>query len=60
VHTDIREDLRHVAMTGKLVRRRLRVVHPGTEDSALRLVMTPTSGRCGSCMLAVHPIGNSP
>ena len=55
VHTEIREDLRHVAMTGKLVRRRLQVVHPGAGDSYLRLVMTPARGRCGSCMVAVYP-----
>lgn len=56
VHPAIREDLRLVAMTGKLVRRRVRIVQPDGAESVLRLLMTPASGRCGSCMLAVHPL----
>jgi len=56
LHTEIREDLRLVAMTGKLVRRRVRIVHPDASESLIRLVMTPATGRCGSCMLAIHPL----
>ncbi len=56
VHPDIREDLRLVAMTGKLIRRRIRVVLSDDTESVLRLIMTPARGRCGPCMLVVHPL----
>ncbi len=56
VHPDIREDLRLVSMTGKLIRRRVRVLHPDGSESLIRLLMTPSQGRCGSCMLAIHPL----
>lgn len=55
-HPELREDLRLVAMTGKLVRRRLRIRHRDGTESLVRLIMNPSRGRCGSCMLVIHSL----
>ena len=52
---ELREDLRQVAMTGRVVRRRL-AFRTGETAHALRMLMTPASGRCGSCVLVLHPL----
>lgn len=56
LHKDIRDDVRQVAMTGKVVRRRVLIQHPGSKDTLLRFIMTPANGRCGSCMLAIYQL----
>lgn len=61
LHPGMREDLRLVAMRGKLVRRELRIpLGDAGATLSLRLVMTPASGRCGPCVVVIDtPDGGS-
>lgn len=54
VHPNLREDLRLVAMDGKMVRRRIEVQGKDGEPLSMRLVMTPSTGASGACVLVVH------
>ncbi len=59
LHTGLRDDLRLVAMEGKLVRRRLRITQTGGDETIMRLVMSPAS-TCGDCMLVLHTMPRTP
>jgi serine/threonine-protein kinase len=56
LHPGIREDIRLVAMTGKLVHRRLTIPRQEGPPVSVRLSMSPAHGRAGSCTLVVHSI----
>ena len=55
LHIGLRDDLRLVAMEGKMVRRRLLIKQTGGGEAMMRMVMTPASG-CGDCMLVLHAL----
>ena len=59
LHPELREDLREVAMDGRRVRRRLTVPRAGGGQRVIQLIMTPTIGSCGHCMLVLHSIATS-
>ena len=57
LHAGLREDLRLVAMHGKLVRRHLLVSQNGGDSKVLlRLMMRPAHGRCGACVLTIRAV----
>jgi eukaryotic-like serine/threonine-protein kinase len=56
VHSDLREDLRLVSMDGKVVRRRLRLRAAADREVVMRLLMTPSQGSGGDCLLVLHPL----
>src|SRR5690606_33357877 len=56
---DLREDLRLVAMTGTVVRRRL-TLRSASGEHTLRLVMTPASRRRRPCVIVLHPLKYHP
>ena len=56
LHPGIREDLRLVAMNGKLINRRLVFRRKDGREVRVRLSMTPADGRAGSCMLVLHAL----
>ncbi len=53
-HPTIREDLRLVAMRGKLVRRHVTAQPPDGGEVALSLTMAPSAGRGGACVLTLE------
>jgi hypothetical protein len=56
LHPGIREDLMTVAMQGKTVKRLLKARSKKNKRVRhLRLVMSPSKGPAGSCMLLVYP-----
>lgn len=55
LHPGIREDVRLAAMHGETVRGRLLVSGDG-EDQLMRVSVTPATGRCGPCLLVLHPL----
>jgi PAS domain-containing protein len=55
VHPNLRDDLRLVAMDGKVVRRRI-TLRLGERRTVMRLAMSPTEGRVGDCMLVMHSL----
>ncbi|MBT8494293.1 MAG: serine/threonine protein kinase [Deltaproteobacteria bacterium] len=55
IHPGLPDDLRVVAMDGKVVRRRI-TVRLGEKQSRMRLLMNPAEGRAGDCMLAMHAL----
>ena len=55
LHPGLRDDLRLVAMDGKVVRRRI-TVRLGDRETRMRLLMTPSDGRAGDCMLVMHAL----
>ncbi len=59
LHPGIREDLRLVAMKGKLINRRLVLRRKDGRELRVRLSMTPARGRAGSCMLVLHALSAS-
>lgn len=56
LHPELREDLRLVAMDGKMIRRRLEVQGKGEQPTSMRLIMTPAAGAAGACVLVVHAL----
>ena len=56
LHPDLAGDLRRVAMDGKLVRRRLKLGTKSGKVIALRMLLTPSRGSGGDCVLAFYPI----
>lgn len=56
VHPELREDLRLVSINGKMVRRRLRLLAGGNREVVMRLIMTPSRGSGGDCLLLLHPL----
>lgn len=56
IHPELREDLRLVAMDGKMIRRRVQVQGKAEHPIAMRLVMTPAAGPAGACVLVVHAV----
>lgn len=58
LHPGIREDLRLVAMKGKLINRRLVFRRKDGREVRVRLAMTPSHGRAGSCMLVLHALSS--
>lgn len=55
VHPGIRSDVRYAAMRGEPVGRRI-TVEGSDGPLTVELRLSPASGRCGSCMLAVHSV----
>jgi serine/threonine protein kinase len=53
-HPGVREDLRLVAMRGKLVRRHVSARLPDGTEVALSLTMSPSAGRGGACVLTLE------
>jgi serine/threonine-protein kinase len=54
LHPDMVDDLRLVALNGKVVRRHLRL---NREKAAqVRFILAPASGPCGHCMLILHSV----
>lgn len=56
LHPSIRDDLRLVAMKGKLINRRLKLRRKDGRKVAFRLSLSPAHGRAGSCMLVLHAL----
>jgi len=56
MHAELLDDLRLVAVDGKTVRRRLRIARTGGKSAIMRLLMTPSSGPGGDCMLSIYPL----
>lgn len=56
LHPGLREDLRLVSMDGKVARRRLRLRTAGDREVVMRLLMTPSRGSGGDCLLVLHPL----
>lgn len=56
VHPELAEDLRTVAMDGKLVRRRLKLTTKSGKVVTMRVLLTPATGSGGDCVLALYPI----
>lgn len=57
LHPTIRDDLRLVAMDGKIVRRNVQLVR-ADRTTYMRVLMTPTRGPCGHCVIALHGAGS--
>jgi tRNA A-37 threonylcarbamoyl transferase component Bud32 len=55
MHSGIRDDVRLAAMHGEIVGRRLSISRDGA-SVIVELRLSPASGRCGPCMLAVHSV----
>lgn len=55
IHPGLREDLRLVAMDGKVLHRRLTLTRPDGSRRHLRLTMTPAKGLAGDCLISLHP-----
>jgi PAS domain-containing protein len=55
IHPGFREDLRHVAMDNKVVRRRIHLRRKDGAVVTMRLLMTPARG-CGECLLVLFPV----
>jgi PAS domain-containing protein len=58
VHPALREDIRLVAMHGKMARRRLTYRRRGGEATTFRMICTPADGSCGHCVIVLHTIPN--
>lgn len=56
LHPGIYHDLRLVAIKGKLVRRRVTFTRASGKQITMRLLMTPASGACGDCLLAMYAL----
>lgn len=56
LHPELRDDLRLVAMDGRIVRRRLTVPARGGTEHLVRLVMVPTAGPSGHCLIILHSL----
>jgi eukaryotic-like serine/threonine-protein kinase len=54
LNPDIHEDLRLVALNGKVVRRHLDLPRGDKPAVRVRYLMAPASGACGHCMLVLH------
>lgn len=55
LNPELQDDLRVVALNGKVIRRDLAVSHRDREVT-LRYILTPTAGACGHCMLVLHVV----
>jgi PAS domain-containing protein len=53
VNREMYEDLRLVALSGKVIRRRLTIAG-AAKETQVRLILSPASGACGHCMLILH------
>lgn len=58
LHPGLREDVRFAAMDGRTIRRRLRF-RRNERDTSLRLLITPSRGNCGSCLVVLYPLDSS-
>jgi tRNA A-37 threonylcarbamoyl transferase component Bud32 len=54
LNPDIHDDLRLVALNGKVVRRHLELPRGEKAPVRVRYLMAPASGACGHCMLVLH------
>jgi eukaryotic-like serine/threonine-protein kinase len=54
LNRDIHDDLRLVALSGKVVRRHLDLPRGDKPPVRVRYLMAPASGACGHCMLVLH------
>jgi serine/threonine-protein kinase len=52
VHPDLYDDLRLVALNGKIIRRTLTLNRE--KATTVRFILSPASGACGHCMLILH------
>ncbi len=55
LNPDLHEDLRLVALNGKVIRRLLSIERHGREIH-VRLILAPTSGAAGHCMVFLHSV----
>jgi PAS domain-containing protein len=55
LNPELHEDLRAVALNGKVVRRDL-AIDRGERHTTLRYVLAPASGACGHCLLILHRV----
>ena len=55
VNPELYEDLRVVALNGKVVRRDL-AIDRGERHTTIRYMLAPASGACGHCLLILHRI----
>ncbi len=55
VNPDLHDDLRMVALNGKIIRRDLTIERDG-RTSTVRYVLSPASGSCGHCLLVLYPV----
>ena len=55
LNPDLHEDLRLVALNGKVIRRQLSIERHGREIQ-VRLILAPTSGAAGHCMVFLHSV----
>jgi serine/threonine-protein kinase len=54
LHPEMYDDLRLVALNGKIIRRHLRLNRE--KASQVRFILSPASGACGHCMLILHAV----
>lgn len=52
---DLHDDLRLVALNGKVIRRNLAIVRQGRTVN-VRYILAPATGACGHCMLVLHTV----
>jgi serine/threonine-protein kinase len=55
VNPDLHDDLRVVALNGRILRRDL-AIERGGRSSTVRYVLSPASGACGHCLLVLYPL----
>jgi len=55
LNAELHEDLRLVALNGKVIRRHLVIPHDGKTTRA-RYTMSPVAGPCGHCLLVLHAV----
>lgn len=55
VNPDLHDDLRVVALNGRILRRDLAFERDG-KSSTVRYVLSPASGACGHCLLVLYPL----